>query len=124
MGRILDSKDWINAVSRVFQVIRDQMKDTWPSIPTSLSTQPNPGRVSIENRYRFRRYTDRPTETLGESGLGGIAKECGLVKSAFRPSDDATTLPYLVNCSNRKTMNSAHAYVHRFQLMLNSLFSY
>ncbi|KAG1313755.1 hypothetical protein G6F64_002004 [Rhizopus arrhizus] len=93
---VWESKDWINAVLRVFQVIRDQMKDTWPSVPTSLSTQSNPDRVSIENRYRFRRYTDRPTETLGESGLGGIAKECGLVKSAFRPSDDATTLPYLI----------------------------
>lgn len=93
MSRVLESKDWVNAVSRVFQVIQDQMENTWPSASPVIT---NIDRVSIENGYRFRRYTDRPTETLGEYGLGGISRKCGLVKSAFRPSDDATTLPYLV----------------------------
>ncbi|RCI00188.1 hypothetical protein CU098_010346 [Rhizopus stolonifer] len=93
MSRVLESKDWVNAVSRVFQVIQDQMENTWPSASPVIT---NIDRVSIENGYRFRRYTDRPTETLGEYGLGGISRKCGLVKSAFRPSDDATTLPYLI----------------------------
>ncbi|OAD72321.1 glycoside hydrolase family 125 protein [Phycomyces blakesleeanus NRRL 1555(-)] len=68
------SSEWLKAVPRVLIVLHDQMKDG----------------------YRFRRTTERPTETLGENGRGGIARECGLVKSAFRPSDDATTFPYLI----------------------------
>ncbi|KAI9243851.1 hypothetical protein BY458DRAFT_530156 [Sporodiniella umbellata] len=70
-----------------------QMKDSWPS---HLVTKANPDRVTLENGYHFQRYTNKPTETLGEQGLGGISKKCGLVRSAFRPSDDATTLPYLI----------------------------
>lgn len=79
------------------------MKDTWPSAEKLLNTPvakvthlKDPEPVSLHQGYRFRRHTDRPTETLGEYGIGGITKQCGLIRSAFRPSDDATTLPYLV----------------------------
>lgn len=93
--RVLESTDWMNAATRVLKVLQDQMKDTWPSTSTAF-IQDDPQRVPLEQGYRFTRYTDRPTETLGQSGIGGIGKKCGLIKSAFRPSDDATTLPYLV----------------------------
>ncbi|RCH83940.1 hypothetical protein CU097_004053 [Rhizopus azygosporus] len=93
--RVLESTDWMNAATRVLKVLQDQMKDTWPSTSTAF-IQDDPQRVPLEQGYRFTRYTDRPTETLGQSGIGGIGKKCGLIKSAFRPSDDATTLPYLI----------------------------
>ena len=100
--RVVTSQDWLKAIPRIFQVLRDQMEDTWPSSQVKLA-KPNvsltedPEPVSLKDGYRFRRYTDRPTETLGEYGIGGITKKCGLVRSAFRPSDDSTTFPYLVS---------------------------
>lgn len=103
-GRVLKSKDWLKAVPRIFQVLKDQMEDTWPSRKylhlkkpsAALFYQGNPVPVPLDEGYRFRRYTDRPTETLGEYGIGGITKKCGLIRSAFRPSDDATSFSYLV----------------------------
>ncbi|KAI9011962.1 hypothetical protein CLU79DRAFT_709767 [Phycomyces nitens] len=87
---VFTSSEWLKAVPRVLTVLQDQMKGTWE---TAGSHAPLP--LPIGDGYRFRRTTDRPTETLGENGRGGIGRECGLVKSAFRPSDDATTFPYL-----------------------------
>lgn len=83
------------------------MKDTWPAAEKLMNTPitkstylRDPKPVSLNEGYRFRRYTDRPTETLMENGIGGITRKCGLIRSAFRPSDDATTLPYLVSNTN------------------------
>lgn len=44
--------------------------------------------------YRFRRYSDTPEDILGGRGYGPPSKPCGLVRSAFRPSNDACTLPF------------------------------
>ncbi|KAI9476095.1 MAG: hypothetical protein EXX96DRAFT_486610 [Benjaminiella poitrasii] len=87
--RVFQSNDWLKSVPRLFQVLDDQMQDTWPA-------HGSPVPVTLDDGYRFRRTTDRPTETLGEYGIGGITKKCGLIRSAFRPSDDATTFPYLI----------------------------
>ena len=46
--------------------------------------------------YRFQRLDRSATETKADKGWGEPAKRNGLVKSAFRPSDDATTLPFLI----------------------------
>ncbi|SCZ90843.1 BZ3500_MvSof-1268-A1-R1_Chr1-3g02306 [Microbotryum saponariae] len=53
-----------------------------------------------EGVYQFQRPTSSASETRAMSGLGEPAKRCGLVKSAFRPSDDATVFPFLIpsNC--------------------------
>jgi len=45
--------------------------------------------------YSFLRNTDQPSETLLH-GRGNPVRYCGLSKSPFRPSDDATILPFLV----------------------------
>lgn len=46
--------------------------------------------------YKFQRVTHVPTDTLTNYGYGWPAKPCGLIASAFRPSDDATTYPFHV----------------------------
>lgn len=46
--------------------------------------------------YRFQRLTRSATETKADLGWGEPARRTGLVKSGFRPSDDATTLPHLI----------------------------
>lgn len=46
--------------------------------------------------YKFQRKTERALDTLNNDGLGAPVKPCGLIVSSFRPSDDATTLQYLI----------------------------
>lgn len=46
--------------------------------------------------YTFTRVTDRQLDTKCCNGMGNPVKPCGLIASAFRPSDDATTFEYLV----------------------------
>ncbi|TPX10331.1 uncharacterized protein E0L32_008736 [Thyridium curvatum] len=54
------------------------------------------GRV-LENPYTFTRDTTRATETLANDGAGSpVANGTGLVRSAFRPSDDSTIFQLLV----------------------------
>jgi meiotically up-regulated gene 157 (Mug157) protein len=43
--------------------------------------------------YSFQRLTEQPSDTL-QFGVGAPAKACGLIRSAFRPSDDALVLPF------------------------------
>ena len=51
----------------------------------------------VMNEYRFRRHTYSGTETLGLQGLGNpVGDKIGLIRSAFRPSDDVTILPYFI----------------------------
>jgi len=51
-----------------------------------------------ENRgpYHFFRMTDRTYDTVGWQGYGAPVKHVGLIASVFRPSDDRTSLPFLV----------------------------
>ncbi|MCD8313979.1 MAG: glycoside hydrolase family 125 protein, partial [Bacteroidales bacterium] len=46
--------------------------------------------------YKFLRFTDRQLDTRCRAGYGNPVKPVGLIVSAFRPSDDATTFGYLV----------------------------
>lgn len=55
--------------------------------------------------YRFLRVTDRAFDTAPWDGYGAPTKSVGLIASVFRPSDDATTLLFLVP-SNFMAVNS------------------
>lgn len=46
--------------------------------------------------YRFQRCTPNPQDSLPFNGSGWPSQACGLIRSAFRPSDDACTFPFLV----------------------------
>lgn len=55
--------------------------------------------------YKFQRKTERALDTLNNGGLGAPVRPVGLIVSSFRPSDDATTLQFLVP-SNFFAVNS------------------
>ena len=77
---------WVNAIQNIMQVAQTQM------IPTY---QPD-GNVS-ELTYTFTRLTTRASETTENDGLGNpIQAGTGLIRSFFRPSDDATIFQFLI----------------------------
>lgn len=71
-------EEWISAISKVLDTFIAQQRKT------DLGP------------YRFQRRTERALDTLNNNGLGAPVSGCGLIVSSFRPSDDATTLQYLV----------------------------
>ncbi|RUT79099.1 glycoside hydrolase family 125 protein [Ancylomarina longa] len=46
--------------------------------------------------YTFQRKTSNPYDTLPGNGYGNPMNPIGLIVSSFRPSDDATVLPFLI----------------------------
>lgn len=69
---------WLDAMRAILGVMREQQKFGGPG------------------SYRFLRETDRQFDTRGWDGYGAPVKPCGLIASAFRPSDDSTILDFLV----------------------------
>lgn len=69
---------WHDAIKLILQTFREQQR--------------------IENKgpYHFMRRTEWATDSLPGRGYGNPAKPVGLIRSMFRPSDDATVFPYLV----------------------------
>lgn len=53
-------------------------------------------RKESQGPYSFTRTTDRQTDTMPGFGWGNPIRPNGLICSAFRPSDDATTYLYLI----------------------------
>ena len=71
-------KEWMDAVKAVLRTFREQQRFDGPG------------------PYRFMRRTERAFDTKGWDGRGAPVKPCGLIASAFRPSDDATVFEFLV----------------------------
>jgi len=77
---------WIDAIDAVLQVAADMMAPTY-----------GPDGAVLASPYTFTRYTTRATETFANDGLGNPAAHgTGLIRSGFRPSDDATLYPFLI----------------------------
>ncbi|KAI0200226.1 glycoside hydrolase family 125 protein [Astrocystis sublimbata] len=78
---------WYTALQTVLQVLEEQSKGTF---------DPETGRFR-RNQYTFSRNTNTGTETLNLMGIGNpLNSGTGLVRSAFRPSDDATILGFFI----------------------------
>ena len=70
--------DWLAAITNILKTFREQQ------------------RKDGNGPYKFQRRTERATDTLPCDGLGNPVKPVGLIASSFRPSDDATTLSFLI----------------------------
>ncbi|MDR1381957.1 MAG: glycoside hydrolase family 125 protein [Tannerella sp.] len=72
------SKDWEKAAGLIVKTFREQQ------------------RKDGLGPYKFQRKTERQLDTLCNDGYGAPVKPVGLIVSSFRPSDDATTLNFLI----------------------------
>ena len=72
-------RTWLRAVNKTLEVVANMSR--------SFDEQ------HLEPSYKFQRNTYVPSDTLLQFGLGPPSKACGLVRSPFRASDDATNLP-------------------------------
>ena len=69
---------WHEAMGKIVATLKEQQRKDGPG------------------RYRFLRITDRQLDTKCVVGKGNPVNPVGLIASAFRPSDDATTFEFLV----------------------------
>jgi meiotically up-regulated gene 157 (Mug157) protein len=78
---------WYKALDTLLTVLDQQSQSTFDETT---------GRF-MKNSYTFSRRTDQGTETLPLSGVGNpLNYGTGLIRSAFRPSDDATILGFYI----------------------------
>ena len=69
---------WIIAITRILQTFREQQ------------------RKDGHGPYTFQRETTAQLDTKSNGGKGNPVRPVGLIASAFRPSDDATTFEFLI----------------------------
>jgi uncharacterized protein len=78
---------WLLAIDTLMNTLVAQSKPTFDEETN----------VFHRNEYTFKRRTDTGTETLNLNGVGNpLNGGTGLVRSAFRPSDDATILGFFI----------------------------
>ena len=71
--------------------------DTWlKAIRNIMTTFKDQQRKEGRGSYKFERETTRQLDTKSNDGWGNPVRPVGLIASAFRPSDDATTFEFLV----------------------------
>lgn len=71
--------------------------DSWlAAIKNILKTLREQQRKDGSTPYTFMRETEAAYDTVPNQGKGHPAKPVGLIVSTFRPSDDATTFPFLI----------------------------
>lgn len=82
---------WLDAIKNILDTFRDQQ------------------RKDGRGNYSFLRVTDRQLDTMNNGGWGAPTKPVGLIASAFRPSDDATTFLFLVPSNFMAVTQLRHA---------------
>ncbi|GAC76459.1 hypothetical protein PANT_22d00037 [Moesziomyces antarcticus T-34] len=107
----LDNETWQRGVRMAIDTLRAQQRgsrEEHAAYEASNSTTLLPPNITERSEwaqrfgsvqggvYRFQREARSATETKADLGWGEPARRNGLVKSGFRPSDDATTLPHLI----------------------------
>jgi len=70
--------EWLLAIQNILKTFKEQQKKD------GLGS------------YTFQRRTERQLDTMSNNGKGNPVKPVGLIASAFRPSDDATTFQFLI----------------------------
>lgn len=84
--------------------------DSWiQAVENILATFHDQQRKEGHGKYRFQRRTERQLDTMSNDGWGAPIKPVGLIASAFRPSDDATTLLFLVPSNFMAVTQLCHA---------------
>lgn len=77
---------WYKALDSLLTTINSQTLSTFDGYGTHM-----------RNQYTFQRQTNTGTETLNLAGVGNpLNNGTGLIRSAFRPSDDATIFGYFI----------------------------
>lgn len=78
---------WLLALDTLLEVLKAQSKPTFNEKTGAYE----------RNEYSFQRQTNTGTETLNLGGVGNpLNSGTGLIRSAFRPSDDATILGFFI----------------------------
>jgi meiotically up-regulated gene 157 (Mug157) protein len=78
---------WYLALETVLELLNEQEKPTFDEKTGEF----------VRNEYTFQRRTNTGTETLNLAGVGNpLNAGTGLIRSAFRPSDDATILGFFI----------------------------
>lgn len=70
--------EWVFAMENILRTLKEQQRKTGVG------------------PYTFQRKSERALDTLNNDGKGAPIKPVGLIVSSFRPSDDATTLQFLI----------------------------
>ncbi len=71
-------EEWLKAMHNILATFKEQQKKDG------------------HGSYVFQRKTERQLDTMSNDGKGNPVKPVGLIASAFRPSDDATTFQFLI----------------------------
>ncbi len=71
-------EEWLKAMENILKTFKEQQ------------------RKENNGPYKFQRNTERQLDTMNNNGLGNPVNPVGLIVSCFRPSDDATTLQFLI----------------------------
>jgi meiotically up-regulated gene 157 (Mug157) protein len=98
------------------------------AIQLTLKTFIEQQRKENKGPYRFQRESLYPHDTLGMNGYGNPVKPVGLICSSFRPSDDATTFPFLIPSnffvvSSLKQASEMVAVLHSDKVLADQLLS-
>lgn len=71
-------EEWLTAIKNILKTLKEQQ------------------RKDGVGSYTFQRKSERALDTLNNDGKGAPVNPVGLIVSSFRPSDDATTLQFLI----------------------------